>query len=71
MNGADKPVGKMPDFVRNVPIKKALDADTILAYEMNGEPLPILHGFPLRASRPRLGRRLLGQMAHRHSGHRE
>jgi DMSO/TMAO reductase YedYZ molybdopterin-dependent catalytic subunit len=49
MNGADKPVGKMPDFVRNVPIKKALDADTILAYEMNGEALPILHGFPLRA----------------------
>jgi DMSO/TMAO reductase YedYZ molybdopterin-dependent catalytic subunit len=49
MNGADKPLGKMPDFVRNVPIKKALDADTILAYEMNGEALPILHGFPLRA----------------------
>jgi sulfite oxidase len=49
MNGADKPIGKMPDFVRNVPIKKALDADTILAYEMNGDALPILHGFPLRA----------------------
>jgi DMSO/TMAO reductase YedYZ molybdopterin-dependent catalytic subunit len=48
MNGADKPIGKMPDFVRNIPIKKALDADTILAYEMNGEALPILHGFPLR-----------------------
>lgn len=52
MNGADKPVGKMPDFIRNVPIKKALDADTILAYEMNGEALPILHGFPLRAVVP-------------------
>jgi sulfite oxidase len=49
MNGADKPLGKMPDFIRNIPIKKALDADTILAYEMNGEPLPFLHGFPLRA----------------------
>jgi sulfite oxidase len=49
MNGADRPIGKMPDFIRNVPIKKALDADTILAYEMNGETLPILHGFPLRA----------------------
>ena len=48
MNGADKPLGKMPDFIRNIPIKKALDADTILAYEMNGEALPILHGFPLR-----------------------
>src|SRR5262245_33293535 len=32
MNGADKPVGKMPDFIRNAPMKKALDADTILAY---------------------------------------
>jgi sulfite oxidase len=52
MNGADKPVGKMPDFIRNAPMKKALDADTILAYEMNGEPLPILHGFPLRAVLP-------------------
>ncbi|HKQ79063.1 MAG TPA: sulfite oxidase [Blastocatellia bacterium] len=52
MNGADKPVGKMPDFIRNAPMKKALDADTILAYEMNGEPLPILHGFPLRAVIP-------------------
>jgi DMSO/TMAO reductase YedYZ molybdopterin-dependent catalytic subunit len=49
MNGADKPLGKMPDFIRNIPIKKALDADTILAYEMNGEALPFLHGFPLRA----------------------
>ncbi len=52
MNGADKPIGTMPDFIRNVPMKKALDADTILAYEMNGEPLPILHGFPLRAVIP-------------------
>jgi len=52
MNGADKPMGKMPDFIRNAPMKKALDADTILAYEMNGESLPILHGFPLRAVIP-------------------
>jgi len=52
MNGADKPLGKMPDFIRNIPIKKALDADTILAYEMNGEAIPILHGFPLRAVVP-------------------
>lgn len=52
MNGADKPMGKMPDFIRNVPIGKALHPDTILAYEMNGEALPILHGFPLRAVVP-------------------
>jgi DMSO/TMAO reductase YedYZ molybdopterin-dependent catalytic subunit len=52
LDGADKPVGKMPDFVRNVPIEKALHPDTVLAYEMNGEPLPPLHGFPLRAVVP-------------------
>ncbi|GAH46652.1 unnamed protein product [marine sediment metagenome] len=27
--------------------------DVILAYEMNGEPLPLLHGFPLRLVCPR------------------
>ena len=31
---------------------KALHVDTVLAYEMNGEPLPALHGFPLRAVIP-------------------
>jgi DMSO/TMAO reductase YedYZ molybdopterin-dependent catalytic subunit len=47
-NGAEKPVGTMPKFIRNVPMAKALHADTILAYEMNGQPIPVLHGFPLR-----------------------
>jgi hypothetical protein len=27
---------------------KALDADTLIAFEMNGEPLPRWHGFPAR-----------------------
>lgn len=48
VNGAEKPVGTQPKFIRNVPIAKAMNADTILAYEMNGEPIPVLHGFPLR-----------------------
>lgn len=52
LNGADKPIGKMPDFIRNLPMEKALQAETILAYEMNGEPLPQLHGFPLRSVAP-------------------
>ena len=47
-NGADTPIGTMPDFVRTVPLKKALDPDTLLAFDMNGEPLPVAHGFPLR-----------------------
>ena len=51
-DGADRGVGRAPDFVRSLPIEKALDRDTLLAYEMNGEPLPIPHGFPLRAVVP-------------------
>lgn len=52
MNGNDRPPGKMPDFVRQVPIDKALDPGTIVAYEMNGQPIPHAHGFPLRAIIP-------------------
>jgi sulfite oxidase len=48
LNGADTPPGTMPDFMRTVPVKKSLDPDTLLAFEMNGEPLPVSHGFPLR-----------------------
>jgi len=51
-NGADVPIGTMPDFQRSIPIKKALDAHTLLAYEMNGEVLPVTHGFPLRVVAP-------------------
>jgi sulfite oxidase len=47
-NGADVPMGTMPDFVRTVPVAKAMHPDTLLAYEMNGQPLPGSHGFPLR-----------------------
>ena len=35
-------------FERSLPLKKAMDTDTLLAYEMNGETLPKKHGFPLR-----------------------
>jgi sulfite oxidase len=52
MNGADVPLGTMPDFVRQVPIEKALHPDTIVAYEMNGQPIRPVHGFPLRAMIP-------------------
>lgn len=36
-------------FARAIPIEKAMDPSTLLAYEMNGDPLPAAHGFPLRA----------------------
>jgi len=35
-------------FERSLPVDQARGADAILAYAMNGEPLPIQHGFPLR-----------------------
>jgi sulfite oxidase len=50
--GADVPLGTMPDFARSIPIPKALQPHTLLAYEMNGETLPVKHGFPLRVVVP-------------------
>lgn len=48
-NGADGPVlDKTPDFVKCLPVAKALDKDVIIAYEMNGKPLPHWNGFPAR-----------------------
>ena len=52
MDGADRPMGKVPDFVRQLPLEKAIHADTILAYEMNGELLPVANGFPVRVIVP-------------------
>ncbi len=48
VNGADVGVAKTPDFVRSFPMKKALHPATLLALKMNGQPIPDLHGFPLR-----------------------
>jgi DMSO/TMAO reductase YedYZ molybdopterin-dependent catalytic subunit len=52
MQGADRPLGTMPAFVRQMPMDKARHADTIVAYEMNGQPIPPVHGFPMRAIVP-------------------
>ncbi len=46
------PHGDAPPYVRSVPIEKALDPNTLLVFEMNGQPLPVLHGFPVRALVP-------------------
>ncbi len=49
LNGADGPaIDKTPDFIKSIPLWKAMDPDTIIAYEMNGAPLPHLNGFPAR-----------------------
>jgi DMSO/TMAO reductase YedYZ molybdopterin-dependent catalytic subunit len=36
------------DYARSLPLADALDDDVLLAYEVNGQPLPPQHGFPLR-----------------------
>lgn len=47
--GADgPPAPKTPLFLRSLPLEKALHLDTLLATTMNGEPLPALHGGPVR-----------------------
>ena len=39
-------------FRRVIPVEKAMHPDTLLAYTLNGEPLPRDHGFPVRALVP-------------------
>jgi DMSO/TMAO reductase YedYZ molybdopterin-dependent catalytic subunit len=40
-------------FERSLRIDDARDSDVLLAYAMNGEPLPVEHGYPLRLVVPR------------------
>jgi DMSO/TMAO reductase YedYZ molybdopterin-dependent catalytic subunit len=40
------------NYTDTFPLEKALDSTTLLAYEMNGVPLPHRHGFPLRVIVP-------------------
>jgi len=47
--GADSGVlPTTPNFVKSLPLSKALDDNTLIAFEMNGEPLPHWNGFPAR-----------------------
>lgn len=53
LDGADKPPSPAaPDFIRSIPAWKALEPHTMVAFEMNGQPLPPLHGFPARVVVP-------------------
>jgi sulfane dehydrogenase subunit SoxC len=40
--------GVEQDYGRSLPVAEALRDDVLLAYAMNGEPIPAPHGFPLR-----------------------
>jgi DMSO/TMAO reductase YedYZ molybdopterin-dependent catalytic subunit len=50
--GLDEIPGKVPPFIRSIPIEKALDSDTLVATHMNDVPLTKHHGFPARALVP-------------------
>jgi DMSO/TMAO reductase YedYZ molybdopterin-dependent catalytic subunit len=41
-----------PDFVKSIPTWKAMDENTLVAWEMNGEPLPHWNGAPARVVVP-------------------
>ncbi len=41
-----------PPFGGSVPLSKALSPETLLAFGLDGQPLPLAHGFPLRAIVP-------------------
>ncbi|KRT82874.1 hypothetical protein AMK59_3021 [Oryctes borbonicus] len=51
--GLDSDTANNP-YTASIPFYKALDkhGDVLLAYEMNGEPIPRDHGFPIRAIVP-------------------
>ena len=47
-HGTPKDLGRDISFERSLPIADALRGDVLVAFEMNGEPLPSEHGAPLR-----------------------
>ncbi len=48
-NGLDEGViAATPDFIKTLNVDHARDGEVIVAYGMNGQPLPLLNGFPLR-----------------------
>lgn len=53
MEAADRsPMAAAPKFLRSIPRETAL-SDAFVAYEMNGRPVPLEHGGPLRLIVPR------------------
>ena len=50
-HGADSHLSRDPEkepISRGVPMAKALEDETLLAFQMNGEDIPLAHGYPLR-----------------------
>jgi sulfite dehydrogenase len=48
-DGLDEgPLPTVPDFVKALAVERAREPEVLVAYEMNGAPLPMLNGFPAR-----------------------
>jgi DMSO/TMAO reductase YedYZ molybdopterin-dependent catalytic subunit len=48
-NGTDQgSLEATPDFIKSIPIWKAMDENSLLTWQMNGEPLPHFNGAPVR-----------------------
>ncbi|MDB5966567.1 MAG: sulfite dehydrogenase (cytochrome) subunit SorA apoprotein [Polaromonas sp.] len=48
-SGLDKPVlPKTPEFVKALDIDLALSAEPLIAWSMNGAPIPFLNGYPIK-----------------------
>ena len=53
LSGLDAPpVADAPRFIKSLAIDHARDGEVMIAYAMNGKPLPLLNGFPLRVVVP-------------------
>jgi sulfite oxidase len=50
--GLDEVPGKVPPFIRSIPMEKASDGETLVALRMNDSPLTKHHGLPARALVP-------------------
>ena len=47
--GLDRPpLPATPQFVKSLDVNHAMDGEVMIAYEMNGTPLPMLNGYPLK-----------------------
>ena len=48
-DGLDQPVATVtPDFRKSLSVDDAMGEHVLVAHSMNGQPLPLLNGFPLR-----------------------
>jgi DMSO/TMAO reductase YedYZ molybdopterin-dependent catalytic subunit len=48
-NGLDTGIlPQTPDFMKSLDVDHTLDGEVMIAYAMNGKPLPLLNGYPLR-----------------------